>query len=335
MVKRTPPIKQFTRKQFLQLSAASAAGMLVGCQRQASNAPPKNPGGLSRIVQTHGKGVWAGDDLSPVVLRRMLDEAITRLTGADDARGAWASLFSPKDRVAVKVNAFYNSLIWTHVPLVTAVTDCLQEAGVPADRIVVYDQTSDELTTAGFAVNRDGAGVRCHGSDKSYKDFTDIGGTSARLSPILMDCTALINMPVLKAHMLSGITFALKNHFGSTETPGMLHSSIAAKIAQLNALAEIKDRTRLVIGDLLEANLAYGYSFPYWTADYRGDSILMSFDPVAHDTVGLEILNRLLADQGQPDTPLTDTANRCLTEAAALNLGTNLPEKMERVELDV
>ena len=38
--------------------------------------------------------------------------------------------------------------------------------------------------------------------------------------------------------ILSGITFAMKNHFGSTQYPGTLHSGIARKIAALNALPD-------------------------------------------------------------------------------------------------
>ncbi len=349
-----------TRKQFLQISAAAgAAGLLAGCKTAPTETPVplaptadpaaaktaaaksrseilrKYPEVPSRVVQTRGGGVWEGDALSPAALRRMLDASITRLTGLSQARDAWAALFSPDDRIAIKVNAFYNSLIWTHVPLVTAVTDSLQDAGIPAGQIVLYDQSTTELTTAGFAINRDGEGVRCYGSDKSYKDYTDVGGTAVQLSPILSDCTALINMPVLKAHMLSGITFALKNHFGSTQYPGALHNGIARKIADLNALPEIKDRTRLVIGDILEANLEFGYGFPYWVADYRGDSILMSFDPVAHDAVGLDILNKLLADNGKPAVSLQSIAANSLAEAAGLGLGANLAENMERVEVTV
>src|SRR5512136_3253768 len=196
--------RNLSRKQFLQLSAAGAAGLLTGCQAappapaipptrtvppveptaEKTDAAPVNPGATSRVVHAHGKGVWENESLAPAVLRRMLDESIVRLTGKQTARDAWASLFSPDDRIAIKVNAFYNSLIWTHVPLVTAVTDSLVEAGVPAERITLYDQTSDELKTAGFAVNPDGAGIRCRGTDKTYgTEWTDVGGTDVPISP--------------------------------------------------------------------------------------------------------------------------------------------------------
>ncbi|MBN1440373.1 MAG: DUF362 domain-containing protein [Anaerolineales bacterium] len=351
-----PTHRNLSRKQFLQLSAFGAAGWLTSCRAAPSapavtptrTVPPVDPAAAkteaaapqsavtSRVVHTRGAGVWDGDGLSGAVVRRMLDESIVRLTGQTTARDGWASLFTADDKVAIKVNAFYNSLIWTHVPLVAAVTDSLQEAGVPAGSIVLYDQTSDELKTAGFAVNPDGPGVRCRGTDKTYgTEWTNVGGADVPVSPILKDCTALINMPVLKAHMLAGITFALKNHFGSVQYPGMLHSGIAGKIAALNALPEIKERTRLVIGDVLEANLEYGTSYPYWTADYRGDSILMSCDPVAHDAVGLDILKGLLAEAGKPALSLLSIAESCLSESGSLGLGVHQLEKIERLEVAV
>jgi len=340
-----------TRKQFIQISAAGAAGLLAGCQAvppAATPIPPaptadaaarraelirKYPVVPSRVVQTHGEGVWESDALSPAALRRMLDTSITRLTGLTDAREAWAALFSPDDRVAIKVNAFRNSIIFTHVPLVTAVTDALQDAGVPANQIVLYDFLTSELETAGFTINRDGDGVRCYGSEGGYKEYSDVGGTAVQLSPILNDCTALINMPVLKSHMISGITFAMKNHFGSTNNASSLHYPIGEKMAGLNALPQIKDRTRLIIGDMLEANVEYSATFPYWKADWKGDAILMSFDPVAHDTVGFNILKKLLAEKGVSSEGHVYMATPCLESAAALGLGTNLPENMEWVEL--
>jgi hypothetical protein len=356
--KRISP-RKLTRKQFLQLSAAgAAAGLLTGCQAMPTNPPAatntalpstpathatatatptsiptrKPPETPSRVVHTAGAGVWDGDTLSPAVLRRMLDASVTKLTGVSDAHGAWAKLFSPTDRIAIKVNTFRNSLIWTHVPLVTAVTDCLVEAGVPAGQITLTDYYTLELETAGFTSNRDGEGVRCYGADSDYQDKVAIDGANVQLNPVIAGCTALINMPVLKSHMITGLTFALKNHFGSVSIPSALHTQPWSKMAALNALPEIKDRTRLVIGDILEANLEYSNSYPYWKADYRGDSILMSLDPVAHDKVGLDLLTAYLAEKGVSTIPLLEEAKRCLESAAALGLGTNLTEYIEVVE---
>jgi hypothetical protein len=119
-------------------------------------------------------------------------------------------------------------------------------------------------------------------------------------------------------------------------SPSSLHSPIDQCIAELNALAPIKDRTRLIIGDVLEANLRFRSGWPYWEADWRGDSILMSFDPIAHDAVGLQILDQLQAENDVSATGyLRDKATSYLNVGAELGLGTNQADQMDVVELEL
>jgi hypothetical protein len=290
------------------------------------------PAGPSKVVHTHA-AVWNGETLVPEAIRQMLDASITELTGLNDATKAWASLFASDEQIAIKVNAFRNSLIWTHVPLVMAVTECLQEAGVPAEQIVIFDYYTSELEEAGYPVNKDGPGVRCYGTDTAYTEGWKVSGLNIRLSDILLGCDALINMPVLKSHMIAGISFALKNHYGSFENPAMLHGHIGRTMAELNALPPIKDRTRLIIGDVLTACLSYRNAYPYWESDWTGDSILMSFDPVAHDTVGLEMLSQLKTDNDLNPASNISMATPCLESGAELGLGTNEPDHIEVVEV--
>jgi uncharacterized protein (DUF362 family) len=281
----------------------------------------------SRLVHIHHAGVWADNNLTPNALRQMVDSSILQLTGLTDARAAWAALFRPSERIAIKVNAFMNSTIWTHAPLVQAVTDSLVEAGHPAEQIVIYDFTSNELKTAGYIVNKDGPGVRCYGTDGKYGKGFQVDKVGVQLSSILLECDALINMPVLKSHMIAAMTYALKNHYGTVSDPGSLHGQINSKVAALNALPEIQGRTRLVIGDALQANLNYSNSWPYWTPDWNGDSILMSFDPVAVDTVGAQILGK-----AKENDKVTERAVAGFDAASALGLGTNDPAKIELIE---
>lgn len=286
----------------------------------------------SKVVYTHHTGVWNGDQLSPEALRQMLDASITKLTGLNDAREAWAALFKPTEKIAIKVNAFGNSILWTHVPLVNAVVASLQDAGLPAEQIFIYDHLS-VFKDAGYEINKDGPGVRC----LEETDFTGewkVAKANIRLSSTLQSCDALINMPVLKSHMISGLTFAMKNHYGSVDYPSALHSSIEQAIPELNALPPIRDRTRLVIGDILEANLKYGAVWPYWKADWKGDSILMSFDPVAHDTLGMQILERLQTENdANVSSFLRELAVSYLKTGAEMGLGTDDPENMEVAEV--
>ena len=293
------------------------------------------PDGVSRVVRTRHGSVWNEDTLSPESLQQMVARSITALTGMDDARAAWSALFAPDERIAIKVNAFRNSVIWTHVPLVTAVTDALQDAGVPAENILIFDYLTSELEEAGFAVNHDGPGVRCYGTDTNYTGGFQIVGTQIELSDCLLGCHALINMPVLKSHMLAGLTFALKNHYGTLRTPQNYHNGtrINHGMGELNALAPIKERTRLVIGDALTACLRYGSAWPYWKPDYTGDAITMSFDPVATDAVALDMLTTLMRENDvNPDFALR-TAAPWLEHATELGLGTHRLDEIQLQEL--
>jgi uncharacterized protein (DUF362 family) len=308
----------------------TAATLATGIRPEIIKFFPVVP---SKVIQTHHSGVWDGKTLVPGALRQLLDASITKLTGMNNAREAWAALFKPGEKIAIKVNTFSNSLIWTHMPLVKAVTDSLQEAGIPAEQITIFDTQAFELTTAGYTINPDGPGIRC--SDvygKTSKRDSEVLGKKINLANVLKDCQALINMPVLKSHMLSGITFAMKNHYGSFPSPSTLHSKDMREIAALNALPEIKDRTRLIIGDALSANLRYTNSYPYWREDWFGDSIFMSYDPVAHDTLGLKLLTTELEKAGGNPAALIGMATPAMQYAVELGLGTNDTTNMQVLE---
>jgi hypothetical protein len=96
----------------------------------------------------------------------------------------------------------------------------------------------------------------------------------------------------------------------------------------LNALPPIKDRTRLIIGDMLEACLQPKTAYPYWEADWQGDEILMSFDPVAHDTVGLQRLTDLMTTKEINAEFATQKATPWLENGEKIGLGAHAPENI-------
>jgi uncharacterized Fe-S center protein len=153
------------------------------------------------------------------------------------------------------------------------------------------------------------------------------------LSDILLNCDALINMPILKHHSHSGITFAMKNHFGTFNRPSSFHRPhTGAAIVELNALSPIQDRTRLIIGDTLTICPISRHG---WFEAVTGDSILMSFDPVAHDAVGLQMLSEAMVSEGHDPAAALDLATPWLASAAELGLGTNNPDYIELVEVSL
>ncbi|RPJ50416.1 MAG: DUF362 domain-containing protein [Chloroflexi bacterium] len=291
------------------------------------------PAVKSRVIHARSADAWQGDKLSPDALRKMVDTSIVTLTGKEDTKSAWLALFDPGERIAIKVNAFRNSTIWTHPELVYAVTDSLQEAGIPAEQITIFDYWDNELETAGYKLNKDGPGVRCYGTEDAYTTRWRVAANvSCLLSDILMNTDALINIPVLKSHMIAGMTFALKNHYGSVQLPDRLHN-IAKCLPGLSTLAPIKDATRLVIGDVLSANTKYSDGWPYWEPDYQGDSILMSYDPLAHDTVGYEMLLKLAEEKGNPTEYIIGMAKPWFQTCGDAGIGANDMSNIELVEV--
>jgi uncharacterized protein (DUF362 family) len=292
----------------------------------------------SKVVRTRYAGAWDGEDLVPEALRQMLDASVAELTGLEAARDAWSVLFSPEEKVAIKVNSVRGGA--THPELVMALTDCLQDAGIPAEQIFIFDRNTSELEAEGYPVNVDGPGVRCYGNGENWGKPGNYTGewtlldTDIKLSDILLSCDALINVPILKRGG-PGISFAMKNHYGTFDIPREFHGrKFERGIPELNALPPIKDRTRLTIGDALTTHSYNGFLDNYEVMNI-GNTILMSFDPVAFDAVGLQtVVDKLTAD-GRNSYLRTATlgAEPWLAVGAEIGLGTNDPANIDLVDL--
>ncbi len=284
------------------------------------------------VVHTHHSGVWASEALQPAVLTQMLDASITKLTGMADPLEAWKAIFRPKENIAIKINTIADSITGTHPLFLAAVLERLKAAGFPDEQILVYDRDSWEIGMAGFKVNKDGPGILLRGTDGDYAEGFKVMDRSVRLSNYLLKCDALINLPILKQHMYAGISYSMKNHYGTFDSPMYFHSLDQVKngIPELNALAPIKDKTRLIIGDALDI-----VTEDYWTSKVPGDSIFMSFDPVAHDLSGFNLWRDTVKGQGKDDAFVqryADKANSWLNHAVELGLGTCDPANIELVE---
>jgi len=359
-------MRKLTRKEFLRLAAAGLGTLVGGPSLSAcAPAPPPAPtplpsptsppavapavastpsvptlrrpdvikigsAGKSAVVHTHHAGVWDGKNLLPAALNQMLDASITKLTGLNDAKEAWLSLFQPNERIALKVNSITTGV--THPALVLAVADRLQSAGIPAENIFIFDRYAYELKAAGYQMNLDGPGPRCVAT--GYGNYTrgwKLLGSDIQLSNVFLNCDAVINLPILKVAGQFGISFALKNHFGTFDRPYDYHTPFVRALPQLNAIPAIRDRTRLVVGDLFTVKPlvdALGFRMVG-----TGDSILMSFDPVAHDAVGVQIASDVWSKQGKNPAAMLDWSGRWLRTCTDLGLGAHQPEAIQMIDV--
>lgn len=110
-------------------------------------------------------------------------------------------------------------------------------------------------------------------------------GRKVDLEPI----TALISVPGLKAHWLTGIGTVIKNYIMFSGAPRNYHYEDSAKLGEIWHLPQVKGKTRLIIVDALRPVCDKGPQFdPRYRWPYKG--LMASTDPVALDAVGLKII---------------------------------------------
>ncbi len=113
-------------------------------------------------------------------------------------------------------------------------------------------------------------------------------------------CTALISLPALKMHWLTGIGTVIKNYIMFSGRPTRYHNDKSAKLGEIWHLPEVKGKTRLVLVDALHPLCDKGpQPDPRYKWAYNG--LIAGTDPVAVETVGLKIITeKRHALRGEP-----------------------------------
>ncbi len=102
-------------------------------------------------------------------------------------------------------------------------------------------------------------------------------------------CTALIALPALKAHWLTGIGTVLKLYIMYSGSPSRYHKKNSAKLGEIWNLPFIKGKTKLVLVDALYPLCDKGpQPDPRYKWAYNG--LIAGTDPVAVETICLKII---------------------------------------------
>ena len=320
-----------SRREFLSRSIYGACGLAAASLGLRKLGVEEAVGGLGRaaVIQVRSnEAVAEGPLYNASAIHKMLDEAMLALTGKDGAEAAWGSLFSKDDTVGIKVSCIAGANCSTRPELVERIIEGLKLAGVKENNIIIFERHDRELERAGFPVNRGKSGVRSH--ERGYPGYetepVKLPNPKYQLylsKVITQEITALVNVPILKTHIASGITCALKNHLGSIKNPQALHdaSNDMEGIADLNAATPIREKTRLIICDALRPlyNKGPGDN-PRFRWLYKG--ILASFDPLAVDVIGKELIEAKRKEELAEDWPIrTGRGAYYINRAAKLGLG--------------
>jgi len=245
-----------TRRDFVRGTAGAAMGVSlfgVGWAEQAT----REPRSATVILVRDQRALSASHEVDVAVLKEMLAETVTRVTGKANARDAWRALVTPEDVVGLVPTPHLNP---THEEVVAAVRAALVDAGIPADRIRLA-QGGPEKAEA---------------------------------------CTALISLPALKAHWLTGIGTVLKNYIMYSGHPSHYHDENNDRLGEIWLKPHVKGKTRLVLVDALRPLCDKGpQPDPRYLWDYKG--LIAGTDPVAVEAVCLKIITaKREALRGEP-----------------------------------
>ncbi|MDI6828115.1 MAG: DUF362 domain-containing protein [Armatimonadota bacterium] len=279
----------------------------------------------------------ADPSIDQKVLNSMVAEGIKAFTGEKTETAAWKKLFKPNDVVGIKVNCLFSIGASTHPEIIASLIAGLRSIGIPANNIIVWDRNNREMKSAGFVINSGGSGVQCYGTEDDYDaEPTQMGSFRGRLSKILTQkITALINVPILKDHSISGITCAMKNHYGSHKNPGDHHANgCDPYLADLNSIPAIREKTRLIVCDAIKPQCHGGPGYkPDFVWEYK--SLLFGADPVALDYIGWQIIEKRRAEIGKKPLAQEGRPTKFIDTASLKGLGTNDPARIETIKKQI
>jgi hypothetical protein len=283
-----------SRRQFgLSLAALGGTALLPRPVRAAAAAV-----GKTKVILVRDAAVLDGKGKpKPAVILKMLDDAVAALTGrsARTPLEGWKTFLRPNDVVGIKTNH------WSYLSTTEAVEQALakrvRDVGVKAADVAIDDR-----------------GVRDN--------------------PVFHRATALINARPMRAHHWAGVGSLIKNYIMFSPEPSAWHDDSCADLAGVWKLPMVQGKTRLNVLVMLTPQF-HGvgpHNFnPKYVWPYHG--LVVGFDPVACDAVGLRIIEAKRRAFFGDDRPLAPPAKHIALADTRHHLGTADPAKIEIVRL--
>jgi len=312
---------------------------------------------------------WDDNNTDQKMVDAMISKTIQGLTGRSNDSQAWDALFKyfnksrdlsevgycKPEKIAIKLNMNQDRKAgWTpdignpspHV-VYSLVEQLINKAGVPGSAITLFDATRSigdpiynkirgnpdaDFQSVRFVVSPDRAG---DGRVAAVHDTANPLHTRAGIAYLpkcVTEASYLINLSLMRAHTLFGMTLCGKNHFGTTYfpndrgwSPSPLHKygnrtdpmGSYNCLVNLNGHEHLDGKTLLYMVDALyPARNQTGNVIRFVSFDNDWfSSIFVSQDLVAIDSVGLDflrneqILNPKVVDvTGNPDNYLHEAA---------------------------
>jgi uncharacterized protein (DUF362 family) len=272
-----------------------------------------------RVVEIREPKAIVGNRVKQPIVRRMLERAMTELTGEKSAQDAWTKFIDPKDVVGIKINPSGAPACCSSPEIIREIIDAVRVVGVPPRNIVVYDRYSYEMDIGSYQTLLP-TGVRIVGIQDAFTsgavgydpnvycdaNFFGEWETRSYMARIVAhEVTKIINVPTMKDHSASGVTGALKNLAYGTfnnvaRTHHAPHSFTNPLIGLMCTVEPLRSKAVLHIMDGMR-QVWHGGPLTQVQSFIEQPGILMvATDPVAMDTVELEAIEKKRREHGAP-----------------------------------
>jgi hypothetical protein len=331
--------------------------VLLGCLRPAGAEDffaPHTTNSAVRVVVAQGENLFDAflpyDDRVAAVFNR----GLIRFTQTNTVTGAWRSLVSTNDTVGIKVFSTPGMLTGTRPAVVSAIVRGLLAAGLPPDKVIIWDKHAGDLRNAGYFELGQSLGVPVIGAAEAGYDTNNfylpdspvIGalvwgdvefgntnkgvGKKSFLSKLVSQrLTKIISVaPLIDENSAGTCGHFFSLGLGSVDNTRRFEDSgdrLADALPELYALPSIGDRVVLNITDALLGQYQGG------PANYLQYSVILqqlwfSRDPVALDTLALKELGR---ERKVVSAPELYSNFEIYTNATLLQLGISNPARIQ------
>ncbi|HMR77532.1 MAG TPA: DUF362 domain-containing protein [Polyangiaceae bacterium] len=339
---------RLTRRDAIKGAAGTGAALALCAESAAALPEPetlvaKPPAGFvpmsipGKVVKVSAKGdfkdvmqpnlLWPKED----VAKRLVEKAMMEFTGAPNLAAALGKFIHKDDLVAIKPNGIAGQkghTMATNFELILPVVEGLIALGVPAEKIMVFEQFPTFLMGTRVGVRKwklpEGVQTGTHNNkNHPMQDVRIYQGIPTRYAKQFLEATAVIDMSQIKDHSICGYTGCLKNiTHGTINNPHDHHAHQASpQIAMLYNHPIVTSRVRLHITD--------GFKMTYDKGPLDKDprtrilhgAVYVATDPVAQDIVGWKVVEEERKKRNLKTLAEVRREPRYLRTAGELGLG--------------
>lgn len=235
--------------------------------------------------------VVRGMKVNAISLRLMVQTGIRRLSGEQNMKQAWRRFVHDEDVIAIVFSPLAGNNLSSNDVLANVLVESLVEADFKRENIMVVGLTDSHSAPAGTRPWR-------YGWQTQVQDFY----SGEDYLPLWLDeVTAIINVPSLMDDNIIGLRGAIANlAWPMIKSPARFYLNGGDPfLTDIYNIPAIRGKVRLHIMNALRI-LYYGGPEVRLCYMWEYGSLLFSRDPVALDSIGLELIKRARQDQTLP-----------------------------------